>query len=149
MNVVLLDRARTTRRPARSNLWTSDEMEELTRLYRAKRDHGGGAGFAYGETDRRDPQFYILSSTDAEPCTACVSRLIRDSRRLYVVEDGQGNIQAEGDCLRKLVGRLCGYWSSMRHTLAVALTLVGEQFACDGPLSDSLVAIVDRLSAIG
>ena len=105
--------------------------------------------FAYGETDHRDPQFYVLSSSDAEPCTACVSRLVRDSRRWYVIEDGQGNVQIEGNCLRTLVGRLCGYWSSMRHTLAAALALVGEQFVCDGPLSDNLVAIVDRLSAIG
>ena len=149
MNVVLLDRARTRKRPARSNSWTSDETEELTRLYRAKRDHGGGASFAYGETDHRDPQFYVLSSSDAEPCTACVSRLIRDSRRWYVIEDGQGNVQIEGSCLRTLVARLCGYWSSMRHTLAAALALVGEQFACDGPFSDNLVAIVDRLSAFG
>jgi hypothetical protein len=67
-----------------NNLWTSDETEELTRLYRAKRDRGGGASFAYGETDDRDPQFYVLSTSDAEPCTACVSRFVRDSRRWLV-----------------------------------------------------------------
>ena len=149
MNVVFLDCARTRRRPARSNLWISDETEELTRLYRAKRDRGGGAGFAYGETDQRDPQFYVLSSSDAQTCTACVSRLIRDNRRWYVIEDGQGNVQIEGSCLRTLVGRLCGYWSSMRHTLAAALALVGEQFVCDGPLPTSLAAIADCLSAVG
>ena len=63
MNVVLLDRARTRGRPARTNAWTSAETEELTRLYRAKRDLGGAAGFAYGETDHRDPQFYVLGNT--------------------------------------------------------------------------------------
>jgi hypothetical protein len=149
MNVVFLDCARTRKRPAKSSSWTRDETEELTHLYRAKRNLGSAAGFAYGETDHRDPQFYVLNSSDAQPCTACVSRLIRDSRRWYVIEDGQGNVQIEGSCLRTLVGRLCGYWSSMRHTLAAALALVGEQFACDGPLSDNLVAIVDRLSALG
>jgi hypothetical protein len=149
MNVVYLDCARTRKRPAKSNAWSPAETEQLTRLYRAKRDLGGAAGFAYGETDHRDPQFYVLSSTDAEPCTACVSRLIRDGRRWYVIEDGQGNIQLEDSCLRALVGRLCGYWSSVRHTLAAALGLFGQHFACDGPFSDNLVAIVDRLSAFG
>jgi hypothetical protein len=66
-----------------------------------------------------------------------------------VVEDGQGNIQVEGGCLRVLVGRLCGYWCSMRHTLAAALVLVGEQFACDGPIPTSLAAIEDCLSVVG
>ena len=149
MNVVFLDRARSRKRLVKSNAWTSAETEELARLYRAKRDLGGAAGFAYGETDHRDPQFYILSSTDAEPCTACVSRLIRDDRRWYVIEDGRGNVQIEGGCLRVLVGRLCGYWSSMRHTLAAAFALVGEQFACDGPLPTGLGAIADCLSAVG
>ena len=149
MNVVFLDRARSRKRSVTSNAWTPAETEELARLYRAKRDLGGAAGCAYGETDHRDPQFYVLSSTDAEPCTACVSRLIRDGRRWYVIEDGRGNVQTEGGCLRLLVGHLCGYWSSMRHTLAAALALIGEQFACDAPFSENLVSIVDRLSAVG
>jgi len=148
MNVVLLDCVRIKKRLARSNAWTPDETEELTRLYRAKRDLGGAAGFAYGETDHREPQFYILSSTDAEPCTASVSRLIKDGRRWYVIEDGQGNVQIDGGCLRTLVGRLCGYWSSMRHTMAAVLALFGEQFAFDGSLSENLVSVLDRLSAV-
>jgi hypothetical protein len=91
----------------------------------------------------------VLSSTDAEPCNACVSRLIRDNRRWYVIEDGQGNVQIEGNCLRTLVARLCGYWSSMRHTLATALALVGQQYASDGPLPTCLAGIADCLSAFG
>ena len=63
----------------RLNAWSPAEIGELTRLYHAKREHGGSAGFAYGETDQRDPQFYVLSSSDAEPCTACVSCLVRDA----------------------------------------------------------------------
>jgi hypothetical protein len=148
MNVVILDIARRKERAATLNAWSPAEMGELTRLYHAKREHGGAAGFAYGETDLRDPQFYVLSSSDAEPCTACVSRLIRHSCRWYVIEDGQGNIQLEGGCLRTLVGRLCGYWSLMRHTLAAALTLIGQQYASDGAFSGSLVAFMDGLSGI-
>ena len=43
---------------ANLNAWTPAETEELTRLYRAKRDLGGAAGFAYGETDQ--PRSAIL-----------------------------------------------------------------------------------------
>jgi hypothetical protein len=146
--VVFLHAARGKERAARLNAWSPAEMGELTRLYHAKREHGDVAGFAYGETDQRDPQFFILDSTDAESCTASVSRLIRDSRRWYVIEDGQGNVQVEGGCLRTLVGRLCGYWSLMRHTLAAALTLIGQQYASDGAFSGSLVAFMDGLSGI-
>ena len=96
MNVVILDIARRKERAATLNAWSPAEMGELARLYHAKREHGGAAGFAYGETDDRNPQFYVLSSSDAEPCTACVSRLIRDSRRWYVIEDGQGENPGRG-----------------------------------------------------
>ena len=93
MNVVFLDVVRRKERAATPNAWSPAEMGELTRLYHAKHEHGGAAGFAYGETDQRDPQFYVLNSTDAELCTACVSRLIRHSRHWLVIEDGRGNIQ--------------------------------------------------------
>jgi hypothetical protein len=108
MNVVFLDAARRKERAARLSAWSPAEMGELTRLYHAKREHGSAAGFAYGETDHRDPPFYVLNSTDAESRTACVSRLIRDSRCWYVIEDGQGNVQVEGGCLRTLVGVSAG-----------------------------------------
>jgi hypothetical protein len=143
MNVVFLDVARRKERAATLNAWSPAEMGEFTRLYHAKREHGGAARFAYGETDHRDPQFYVLNSSDAQPCTACVSRLIRDSRRWYVIEDG--HIQVEGGCLRTLVGRLCGYWFLMRHTLAALLA----QWASDGPLAENFVAIVNCTPAIG
>jgi hypothetical protein len=148
MNVVFLDAARRKERAATLNAWSPAEMGELTRLYHVKREHGDAAGFAYGETDQRDPQFFVLNSTDAESCTASVSRLIRDSRRWYVIEDGQGNVQIEGSCLRTLVTRLCGYWSSMRHTLAAALAMIGQQYASDGAFLGNLVAFMDSLSGI-
>ncbi len=147
MNVVFLDPARTRKRPAWSNSWTSDETEQLTRLYRATRDHVGAAGFAYGKTDHHDPQFYIVNS-DAQQCTACVSRLNRDGRRWYVIEDGQGRVQKEGSCLRTLVEYVCGYWLSARDTLAAAFAFIGQQWATDAPLAPDLAVVLDCLSAI-
>lgn len=148
MNVVFLDVARRKERAAALNAWRPAEIGELTRLYHAKRKHGSSAEFAYGETDQRDPQFYVLDSSDTQPCTACVSCLVRDSRRWYVIEDGQGNIQVEGDCLRTLVERLCGYWSLMRHTLAAAVALFG-QWVGDGPVAENLIGVINCFSPIG
>jgi hypothetical protein len=149
MNVVFLDATRRKERAATLKAWSPAEMGELTRLYHAKREHGDAAGFAYGETDQRDPQFYVLGGDDAQPCMACVSRLIRNGRWWYVIEDGEGVVQTEGDSLRQLVNRICGLWHSARNTLAAALALIGQQCASDGSLSDNLVAIVNCLSAMG
>jgi hypothetical protein len=54
MNVVFLDVARRKERGATPKARSPAEMGELTRLYHAKREHGGAAGFAYGETDHRN-----------------------------------------------------------------------------------------------
>ena len=94
MNVVLLDFARIRRRPARSNSWTSDEMEELARLYRAKCDQGSAVDFAYGDTDHHDPQFYVLNSHDAQPCAACVSA--RKARASMVSDRGWTRCHPDG-----------------------------------------------------
>jgi hypothetical protein len=148
MNVVFLDFARTRKRSARSNSWTPDETEQLTRLFHTTRDHVGAAGFAYGKTDHHDPQFYIVNSSDAQPCTACVSRLNRDGHRWYVIEDGQGLIQKEGSCLRTLVENICGSWHSARDTLAAAFTFIGQQWVTDATFSPDLAVVFDCLSAI-
>ena len=45
MNVVFLDVARRKERAATLNAWSPAEIGELTRLYHAKRKHGGSAEF--------------------------------------------------------------------------------------------------------
>jgi hypothetical protein len=103
MNVVSLVEARTKRQMRRLNDWTSHEVAELARLYRAKTERGAGVSFATGATDLDDPQFYILNDEDNQSCSVCVSRLRRHGRSWYVVEDGNGRIEGEGGCLRTLV----------------------------------------------
>ena len=148
MNVVLLATAQRRLTSAKLGHWCPDEISELMCLYRVKHDHGEAVGFAYGETDFHDPQFYVLHDDLAQSCTACVSRLVRNDRQWYVIEDGQGVIQAEGDGLRSLISRICGCWHSARHTLAAAVTLIGQQYVNDTPLAANLIGVIDGLSAI-
>ena len=105
MSVVFLADARAKRRSPPSNRWAFNEVAELARLYRAKYERGGADGFAHGTTDFGDPQFYVLSDDSDQSCKAYVSRLTKNGRSLYVVEDGKGRIEREGDCLRTLVAQ--------------------------------------------
>jgi hypothetical protein len=147
MNVVDLAtyRARGRLRPT---AWEAAEAAELIRLYHAKRDAGDAVGFAYGETDLYDPQFYVLGGSDARPCTACVSRLDQNGHLWYVIEDGQGDVQFEGACLRTLVARLRRHLSTVRHTFVTFIALFDQQWGTDMPISTSFVAIVDSLPGI-
>jgi hypothetical protein len=131
------------------NAWSPEETEVLTGLYRAKRELSGAAGFAYGETDRHDPQFYVLGGDEAKPCKTCVSRLVRNGRCWYVIEDGEGVIQAEGDNLRQLIKRVCGLRHSARYSLTAVLALTGQQWTNDGVFLENLATIVNCVPAIG
>lgn len=148
MNVICLATHRMRRRLTRPNTWAPTEAAELVRLYRAKREAGDAVGFAYGETDSDDPQFYVLGGSDVRPCTACVSRLARNGRPWYVIEDGQGTVEFEGTCLRSLIARLCGYLSTVRHTLAAFVAVFDQQWATDTPIVISVAAIVDSLPGV-
>ena len=149
MNVVLLATAQRRTTSARSGRWCPDEISELMRLYRVKRDHSDAVvSFAYGETDFHDPQFYLLHDDLAQSCTACVSRIVKNGQQWYVIEDGQGVIQAEGDGLCSLISRICGCWQSARHTLAAAVALIGQQYVNEAPLAANLLGVIDGLSAI-
>lgn len=94
-------------------------------------------GFAYRETDRHDPQFYVLGGDEAKPCKTCVSRLVRNGRCWYVIEDGEGVIQAEGDSLRQLIKRVYGLRHSARYSLTAVLALIGQQWTNDGVFGES------------
>jgi hypothetical protein len=118
MNVVFLAKAWTKRQQAGSNHWTPDEAAQLVRLYNAKRRQGNAASFAYGATDLDDPQFYVLSTDNARSCNACISRLSRDGRSWYVIENGQGGIETEGNCLRTLIAQITAGWRPPMAILA-------------------------------
>jgi hypothetical protein len=124
------------RRPAeRQDRWNQHEAAELNRLYQAHRERRWADGFAYGKTDFDDPQFYILGTGGAEVCATCVSRLTRDGRSWYVIEDGQGQIHSEGDCLRALIARMVGRSLGAWRALGAILALFLQQFLADGAVA--------------
>jgi hypothetical protein len=148
MNVVFLARGRARWRPAIATHWTRDETAELTRLYRSKRDRGDAVGFAYGTTDFDDPQFYVLGADHARPCGACVSRLTRDGRSWYVVEDGQGGIEKEGGCLRTLVGQITRRSLAGWRTLATVFAYSAQAFLGNGFDPQDIASAAECLIAI-
>jgi hypothetical protein len=147
--VIHLATARATLRSPLSSRWHPDEMAELMRLYAAKRRPGEAVSYAYGETENHDPQFYVLGPDPARPCTTCVSRLLRNSRRWYVIEDGLGGLLAEGERLRALVSRASRYWHAVRHALPiVAWALFSQPFSDDALIEESVAAVTGCLLAV-
>ena len=128
MNVLFLAEARAKQRSPRSNQWTSNEIAELTRLYRAKSERDGAVCFAVGTTDFDDPQFYVLTDGGDQSCSVCVSRLTRDGRSWYVIEDGNGRIEDEGGCLRTLVARISKQPLTGWRALVPVLAYCAQQF---------------------
>ena len=148
MNVVFFAEARGKWRLSRSNQWTSKEIAELTRLYRAKRERGSAVGFAIGTTDFDDPQFYVLTDGGDQACSVCVSRLTRDGRSWYVVEDGRGCIEEEGDCLRTLVAQITKRSLTGWRALVPTLAYCTQQFLSDGADPQSIASVAECLMAI-
>jgi hypothetical protein len=79
--------------------WTA----ELHHLCESLCTRGLAIDWEHGETECGDPQLYLVGSDPEVPCVASVSRLLRDSRDLYVIENGGGSVITEGPCLRRAV----------------------------------------------
>jgi hypothetical protein len=80
-------------------MWSPDELHELGRLTRLFTSRCGARGWDVGQTERGDPQLYVLGPEPEQPCLASVSRL----GPLYVLEDGGGRVCGEYESLRDLV----------------------------------------------
>jgi len=68
--------------------WRSSELRHLLTACAAHVASGAASGWAFGETERGDPQLYLLGPDPALECVLSISRL----DDLYVLEDGQGRI---------------------------------------------------------
>jgi hypothetical protein len=87
----------------RRRSWSHDELQQLLALSASLASRsdtvGGGATWDVGTTEDGDPQFYQLGTTLEAPCAFCISRI----GCLYVLEDGNGGVIAEGGQLRPLI----------------------------------------------
>jgi hypothetical protein len=82
--------------------WRPSELQHLLKAYGVHVANGVAGGWAFGETERGDPQLYLLSP-DAEPsCLLSVSRL----NDVYVLEDGEGHVVLEHTSLPSFAERV-------------------------------------------
>lgn len=75
--------------------WQSAELHRLVEACAAYFPSGLAGGWEVGETERGDPQFYLLGPAPEHDCILSISRL----GRLYVLEDGYGRVLFEHDNL--------------------------------------------------
>lgn len=93
-------------RPEALHSWQRTEMNALLAACGDSLEKGTVSGWELGQTERGDPQLYLLGPAPDHECLLCVSRL----GRVYVLEDGAGRILCEHDA----IGRL---GDTVRHAL--------------------------------
>jgi len=118
--------------------WPAAELNEIVEKFAPQLSSGEAGGWNVGVTDIGDPQFYLLGPPPDDECILCISRL----GRVYVLEDGAGQILFEHDsllvlaeqarsALRKkktqIVARAALLWCAVRELFEEKLEpIVGE-----------------------
>ncbi len=92
------------RRRALNGLWQPDEMAQLLSIFAAHEAQGQATDWDTGETERREPQFYVLGDLAEQDCLVSITRIGRD----YVLEDGQGHVVAEDSSLSAIADKAVG-----------------------------------------
>jgi hypothetical protein len=90
--------------------WRRAELRRLLAVCSASVSSGAASGWAFGETERGDPQLYLLGPEPECDCILCISRL----DDLYILEDGKGRLVSEHNDLPSLgeqVAVLRGTWA--------------------------------------
>lgn len=95
MTVVTLD----TRHPETG--WEHAEMQQLLGVFAAHAAAGTAEDWSTGETERADPQFYLVDGSPDHDCVLAISRV----GRTYILEDGAGGVLAEGRNLGAVTSR--------------------------------------------
>jgi len=104
-------------RPA--GVWRPDEMSQLLSIYAAHEAQGEASDWDTGETERRDPQFYILGAQPDLDCLVSVTR-IGDA---YILEDGHGHVVAEGSSLSAIAEKAVRMASGLRRSFLAQIAV--------------------------
>jgi len=148
MTVMHFGAARDKMRWKLPQCWHSEEAAELMRLYAVLNRRGVATSYEYGETEGREPQFYLLSADPREDCISCVSRILKAGHSWYVIEDGLGGLLAEGYSLSILVRHARRYWRSLRGHLVAVASFFGELLTRDGFAADSFEIVMTSSLAL-
>lgn len=106
----------TPRSAARSGIWHPEEMSQLLSIFAAHEANGDACDWDTGETDRRDPQFYILGAQPNFDCVITITRLGNE----YVLEDGQGHVVAEDSSLSVIADKAIQMTTGIRKSAVLA-----------------------------
>lgn len=99
--------------------WQSSELTRLTNACAAAIPSGEISGWEVGQTECGDPQLYLLGPAPEHDCILSVSRL----GRLYVLEDGKGQVLFENDDILMLAEQTCSALRRRKAELIARLTV--------------------------
>jgi hypothetical protein len=78
--------------------WQAAELQRLITACAGCVPSGAGSGWEFGQTERGDPQLYLIGPEPEHECILTISRL----GTLYVLEDGNGRVLLEHGSLMLL-----------------------------------------------
>jgi len=95
--------------------WDPADREAIATLCAPYLKAGEISGCESGVTECGDPQFYLIGPAPEHDCLLCISRL----GRLYLLEDGRGQLLGEHPRMVELVKRARSTLAQKRHFIAV------------------------------
>ncbi len=99
--------------------WQASELTRITNACAASIPNGEISGWEVGQTEYGDPQLYLLGPAPDHDCILSVSRL----GRLYVLEDGKGQVLFENDDIMLLAEQTCSVLRKRKAELIARLTV--------------------------
>jgi hypothetical protein len=99
--------------------WQSGELTKLTNACAASMSKGDISTWEVGQTDYGDPQLYLLGPAPEQDCILSISRL----GRVYVLEDGKGQVLFENTNLVLLADEACCTLRRRKAELIAKLTV--------------------------
>src|ERR1700754_2593102 len=100
--------------------WQSAEVQKLLASCAISLKSGDASSWEVGKTEAGDPQLYLLGPAPNYDCILCVSRL----GRLYVLEDGEGNILSEARNLSVLIQQIRAALSRRKMMIAAKMAIL-------------------------
>ena len=83
--------------------WQKSDLKHFTGACAPSVASGDAAGWEIGETELGEPQLYVMGPPPDHECILVISRL----GRLYVVEDGKGEVLFEHDNPMMVAEQVC------------------------------------------
>jgi len=99
--------------------WQASELTRLTNTCAASIPNGDVSGWEVGQTEYGDPQLYLLGPAPEHDCILSISRL----GRLYVLEDGKGQVLLENDDIMMMAEQTCSALRRRKVELIARLTV--------------------------